>query len=199
MSIKKSIYEELILESNDRERSIDLITGVIAFEYFEDIFSPTITAKAKVVNNGNVIAPKNNPDGDKQSIYNGRHAEGSYHYSNQAFDIPFYSGNNIKKGVTDDAKGETKLSSMLRADLIAGGFNGPQLGGSSIPAQISAPPKPSQPAQITPERKGSQVTIIDDSQPVQQPQVPTTNESTHQTLRTSPCSPSTNPHLLYLS
>lgn len=71
MSIKKSIYEELILESNDRERSIDLITGVIAFEYFEDIFSPTITAKAKVVNNGNVIAPKNNPDGDKQSIYNG--------------------------------------------------------------------------------------------------------------------------------
>jgi len=39
-------------------------------------------------------------------------------------------------------------------------------------AQISAPPKPSQPAQITPERRGSQVTIIDDSQPVQQPQVP---------------------------
>lgn len=39
-------------------------------------------------------------------------------------------------------------------------------------AQISAPPKPSQPTQITPERRGSQVTIIDDSQPVQQPQVP---------------------------
>jgi murein DD-endopeptidase MepM/ murein hydrolase activator NlpD len=41
-----------------------------------------------------------------------------------------------------------------------------------VSAQISAPPKPSQPAQITPERRGSQVTIIDDSQPVQQPQVP---------------------------
>ena len=68
MSIKKSIYEELILESTDRSKTIDLITGVIAFEYFEDVFSPTITAKVKVVNNGNVIASK---DGNLQSIYNG--------------------------------------------------------------------------------------------------------------------------------
>jgi len=81
------------------------------------------------------------------SINTGRHADGSYHYSNQAFDIPFYP-NQSKKGVTDDAKGETKLSSSLRADLIAGGFSGPQLGGSSV---ISSPvaPTPS-PAQITP-------------------------------------------------
>ena len=71
MSIKKSIYEELILESNDRSRTIDLTTGVILFEYYEDIFSPTITAKVKVVDNGNVIAPKDNPDGNKQAIYNG--------------------------------------------------------------------------------------------------------------------------------
>jgi hypothetical protein len=71
MSNKKSIYEELILESNDRSRSIDLINGAISFEYFEDIFSPTITAKIKVVDNGNVIAPSDNSDGDKQSIYHG--------------------------------------------------------------------------------------------------------------------------------
>jgi hypothetical protein len=71
MSIIKSIYEELILESNDQSRTIDIIGGAIAFEYYEDIFSPTITAKLRVVDNGNVIAPANNPDGDKQSIYNG--------------------------------------------------------------------------------------------------------------------------------
>ena len=71
MSIKKSLYDELTLESNDRSRSIGLIGGAILFEYFEDIFSPTITAKMKVVDNGNVIAPQNNQDGDKQSIYNG--------------------------------------------------------------------------------------------------------------------------------
>ena len=71
MSIKKSIYQELILESNDKSRTIDLRTAAIAFEYYEDIFSPTITAKIKIVDNGNVIAPVDDPDGDRQSIYNG--------------------------------------------------------------------------------------------------------------------------------
>lgn len=71
MSIKKSLYDELTLESNDRSRSVGLIGGAILFEYYEDIFSPTITAKIKVVDNGNVIAPESNSDGDKQSIYNG--------------------------------------------------------------------------------------------------------------------------------
>lgn len=71
MSINKSLYNELILESNDGSRTIDLTTGAILFEYYEDIFSPTVTAKLKVIDNGNVIAPANNQDGDKQSIYNG--------------------------------------------------------------------------------------------------------------------------------
>ena len=43
MSIKKSLYDELTLESNDRSRSIGLIGGAILFEYYEDVFSPTIT------------------------------------------------------------------------------------------------------------------------------------------------------------
>jgi murein DD-endopeptidase MepM/ murein hydrolase activator NlpD len=38
-------------------------------------------------------------------------------------------------------------------------------GKTETPAQISAQPKPSQPAAMTPERKGSQVMIIDDTQP----------------------------------
>lgn len=71
MSIRKSIFEELIIESNDQSRTVDISTGTIAVEYFEDIFSPTVTAKIKVIDTGNVIAPKENPDGDKQSIYNG--------------------------------------------------------------------------------------------------------------------------------
>jgi len=71
MSIKKSLYNQLILESNDGSRTIDLTTGAIAFEYYEDIFSPTITAKLKIADNGNVISPADNPDADRQSIYNG--------------------------------------------------------------------------------------------------------------------------------
>lgn len=71
MSIKKSLYEVLTIESNDQKRKIDLITGAILFEYYEDIFSPVITAKVKIVNTGNVIVPPNDKSGSKQSIYNG--------------------------------------------------------------------------------------------------------------------------------
>lgn len=104
------------------------------------------------------------------SIDTGKHAEGSFHYSNQAFDIPFYP-NQSKKGVSDDARGETALSSRLRADLIAGGFSGPQLAGTAAKPEIAAPPsRMAQPAAMTPERKGSQIIFIDDTQP-QAPQV----------------------------
>jgi hypothetical protein len=104
------------------------------------------------------------------SINTGKHANGSFHYSNQAFDIPFYSGNNTKKGVTDDAKGETKLSSMLRVDLIAGGFGGPQLGGSSISpppsAQVSSKNQPGQNVpSIAQDKRGQQIMVVDDRQP----------------------------------
>jgi len=68
---KPSLYEILTIESNDKERNADLRLGTISVDYYEDIFSPTITAKIRVVNTGDSIAPKNNPDGPKQSIYHG--------------------------------------------------------------------------------------------------------------------------------
>ena len=73
-AINQSIYEELILESNDQKRTIDIRQGTVSIDYYEDIFSPTITAKIRVVNTGDTIqAPdrEGNPDGEKQSIYNG--------------------------------------------------------------------------------------------------------------------------------
>jgi hypothetical protein len=74
MSTKKSIYEELFIESNDQKRTVDIKLGTVSIDYYEDIFSPTITAKIVVVNTGDSIkAPDNqgNPDGAAQSIYNG--------------------------------------------------------------------------------------------------------------------------------
>jgi hypothetical protein len=68
MSTKKSVYKVLTIESNDGLRTVDLRRGAIAFEYFEDIFSPIITAKLKIVAGGNVIKDQR---GDIQSIYNG--------------------------------------------------------------------------------------------------------------------------------
>jgi len=71
MSINKSIFEELVLQSNDQQRTVDIRDGTLAIQYFEDIFSPTITAKVKVVNTGNSMTSFKNDDGEKQSIYNG--------------------------------------------------------------------------------------------------------------------------------
>jgi len=50
MSILKSIIEEALLYSNDSSRNIDIRAGIISLQYYEDIFSPTITAKMKVIN-----------------------------------------------------------------------------------------------------------------------------------------------------
>ena len=88
---KPSLYEILTIESNDKERNADLRLGAISIDYYEDIFSPTITAKIRVVNTGDSIAPKNNPDGPKQSIYHG---------------LPLRGGERVTLKIKD--RGETK-------------------------------------------------------------------------------------------
>ncbi len=73
-AISRSIYEILTIESNDQKRTVDVRSGVTSIDYYEDIFSPTITAKISITNTGDTIAsPDNqgNPDGYRQSIYNG--------------------------------------------------------------------------------------------------------------------------------
>ena len=67
-AIDKSIYEKFLIESADGTKTADISEGVIAFTYFENIFSPTITARAIVVNTGNTIKGK---DGKMQTVYNG--------------------------------------------------------------------------------------------------------------------------------
>lgn len=71
MSIKKSIYEALVLESNNQQRTVDITQGAISIDYYEDIFSPTITVKIKILNSNNSITPEGAPENEKQSIYNG--------------------------------------------------------------------------------------------------------------------------------
>ena len=68
MSVNKSIYEKFIIESADKERTADISSGVLAFTYFENIFSPFITARVIVTNTGGTIRGK---DGVLQTIYNG--------------------------------------------------------------------------------------------------------------------------------
>ena len=61
-AIDASIYEELVIESTDGSKTVDVREGTVV-KYYEDIFSPTVTVKLSVVNTGNTI--------DTQSIYQG--------------------------------------------------------------------------------------------------------------------------------
>jgi len=63
-----SEYQEIIIESNDGSKTVDLRLGVVAFRYYEDLFSPTITAKMIVVNTGGTVPGK---DDKFESIYSG--------------------------------------------------------------------------------------------------------------------------------
>ena len=53
-----SKYEEILIESNDQSNSVDIRLGVQSFDYYEDIFSPTITAKVIVTETGNSVNGK---------------------------------------------------------------------------------------------------------------------------------------------
>lgn len=84
-----SLYEILILESNDKQRTVDLKLGAVSIDYYEDIFSPAITAKIRVINTGDSI--KSEKTDKLQSIYNG---------------LPLRGGERVRMKVLD--KGDEK-------------------------------------------------------------------------------------------
>jgi len=67
-AIDPANYDEIIIESNDGSKSVDVRLGVLSFDYFEDLFSPIITAKMVIANTGDSIVGE---DGKYQSIYSG--------------------------------------------------------------------------------------------------------------------------------
>ena len=70
------------------------------------------------------------------SVNDGKHAPGSYHYADQAFDVPLYP--NIQNlGIPDNKAGEEKFSKMVRDLLASGGFTGKGIGSSG--ASIKPP------------------------------------------------------------
>ena len=67
-AIDASQYDEIIIESGDGQRTVDMRLGILAIRYFEDLFSPTITVEITVTNTGGVVKGK---DGTLQSLYSG--------------------------------------------------------------------------------------------------------------------------------
>ena len=109
-SANSSIFETIILESNDQKKTVDLKLGAVSVDYYEDIFSPTVTAKIRVINTGDSIKGKN----DKfQSIYNGLPLRGGERLLLKLVD----RGNN-KKGLDFASSPEKYLQVSSITDVI---------------------------------------------------------------------------------
>ena len=67
-AIDPSLYESIIIEAADGSQSVDVKLGVTNFLYYEDLFSPTITAVMEIVNTGGTIEGEG---GKFMSIYSG--------------------------------------------------------------------------------------------------------------------------------
>ena len=67
-ALDRSKYDEIVIESTDGSKTVDIALGTVMIDYYEDIFSPTLTAKLQVTSEGNTITGE---DGELQSIYNG--------------------------------------------------------------------------------------------------------------------------------
>ena len=44
-AIDASLYDEITIESIDGNKTVDIRLGVVGVDYYEDLFSPTITMK----------------------------------------------------------------------------------------------------------------------------------------------------------
>tara|TARA_B100001057_G_scaffold484215_1_gene561983 strand:- start:3773 stop:5104 length:1332 start_codon:yes stop_codon:yes gene_type:complete len=109
----RSIFEIFTIKSNDGSKSVDLSAGVVAFSYFENVFSPMITAKVIISSTGNVIADK---DGDLTSIYNGLPLRGGEKVN---IKIPANSENNVDLEFTEENDNELYVSSITNIFLKA--------------------------------------------------------------------------------
>ena len=87
-------YELITIES-DQGVTIDLRLGVVSFQYFEDLFSPTITARMVIISTSGVVSD----DKTKkiESLYNG---------------LPIRGGERVAIKI----KGNTKVNKGLRFD-----------------------------------------------------------------------------------
>jgi len=102
----RSIFEIFSIKSNNGEKTVDLINGVVAFSYFENVFSPMITGRVIISTTGNVLE---DDDGDLTSIYNGLPLRGGEKVN---IKIPANSENNVDLEFTEENGNEFYVSSI---------------------------------------------------------------------------------------
>ena len=103
-------YELMTIES-DQGVTIDLRLGVVSFQYFEDLFSPTITAKMVVISTSGVVS--DDKTNKIESLYNGLPIRGGERVA-----VRIKGNSNINKGLQFDTPDTylyvSKISNVIR-------------------------------------------------------------------------------------
>ena len=103
-------YELITIES-DQGVTIDLRLGVVSFQYFEDLFSPTITAKMVVISTSGVVS--DDKTNKIESLYNGLPIRGGERVA-----VRIKGNSNVNKGLQFDTPDTylyvSKISNVIR-------------------------------------------------------------------------------------
>ena len=103
-------YELITIES-DQGVTIDLRLGVVSFQYYEDLFSPTVTAKMIIISTSGVVS--DDKTNKIESLYNGLPIRGGERVA-----VRIKGNSNVNKGLQFDTP-ETylyvsKISNVIR-------------------------------------------------------------------------------------
>ena len=103
-------YELITIES-DQGVTIDLRLGVVSFQYYEDLFSPTITAKMIIISTSGVVS--DDKTNKIESLYNGLPIRGGERVA-----VRIKGNSNINKGLQFDTPDSylyvSKVSNVIR-------------------------------------------------------------------------------------
>ena len=104
-------YELITIES-DQGVTVDLRLGVVSFQYYEDLFSPTITAKMIIISTSGVVS--NDAKTNKiESLYNGLPIRGGERVA-----VRIKGNSNINNGLQFDTPDKylyvSKISNVIR-------------------------------------------------------------------------------------
>ena len=99
-ALEASSFEKILIESNDQERSVDLRGGIVSIDYYEDILSPTVTAKMRVIDTGNTSIDKK--DTTRRGLYSG---------------LPLRGGERIEIKIKDQGKANAEGKEKLGLDF----------------------------------------------------------------------------------
>tara|TARA_R100000231_G_C5323575_1_gene164144 strand:+ start:267 stop:1604 length:1338 start_codon:yes stop_codon:yes gene_type:complete len=104
---ESSSFEKLLIESNDQKNTVDLRAGIVSIDYYEDILSPSITAKVRIIDTVNTTLDAEGKE--RQGLVSGLPLRGGERLSMKILDQGTTGNGEEKKGLDFSTDPEKNL------------------------------------------------------------------------------------------